>query len=151
MVKYIIDFILAITLIDIIVRDFKTKTILNKSNFLLLFLGIFLGVLDKNLENRIIGAAIYSLPFLMIYGYGSDLLQKECLGIGDIKLMISLGLLLGFKGFNSLLLFLNISFISALIFIIARYFFVKKLDKEIAFGPFLIIAFSFIKLAEGLG
>ncbi|MGL4867172.1 MAG: prepilin peptidase [Cetobacterium sp.] len=151
MVKYIIDFILVITLIDIVVRDFKKKIILNKSNFLLLFLGIFLGILDKNLENRIMGAAIYSLPFFIIYGYGSDLFQKECLGIGDIKLTISLGLLLGFKGFNSLLLFLNISFISALTFIIVKYFFMKKLDKEIAFGPFLIIAFSFVKLVEELG
>ncbi|MGL5377794.1 MAG: prepilin peptidase [Cetobacterium sp.] len=150
MVKYIIDIVLLIVLIDIVIRDFKKKIILNKSNCLLMILAIILGILDKNLENRIIGAAIFSLPFIIIYGYGSDLLQKECLGIGDIKLMISIGMLLGFKDFSSVLLFLNISFISALIYIIVKYFFIKKLEKEIPFGPFLIIAFSFLKLIEEL-
>ncbi|MGL5970750.1 MAG: prepilin peptidase, partial [Cetobacterium sp.] len=64
--------------------------------------------------------------------------------------MISIGMLLGFKDFSSVLLFLNISFISALIYIIVKYFFIKKLEKEIPFGPFLIIAFSFLKLIEEL-
>ncbi|MGL5052866.1 MAG: prepilin peptidase [Cetobacterium sp.] len=148
MVKYIIYFIVCIILIEIVRRDTREKIVLNKSNLGLLLIGIYLGFLENNLEMRVIGSAVYTLPFLFIYAYGSDLLQKECLGVGDIKLMSSLGMLLGFKNFYTILIFLNLSFMSALFFIISKYLITKKIDKEIAFGPFLIVAYIFIQVLE---
>ncbi|MGL4641533.1 prepilin peptidase [Cetobacterium sp.] len=132
-------------LVEIIIRDFKEKIILNRSNLTLLFIGLYFGILNDDLWARIIGSALYTLPFILIYTYGSDFFQKECLGLGDVKLMISIGTLLKFDNFFNVLLFINISFISALIFIVIRYFIFKNIDKEIAFGPFLIFSYVLLK------
>lgn len=132
-------------LVEIIIRDFKEKIILNRSNLTLLFIGLYFGILNDDLWARIIGSALYTLPFILIYTYGSDFFQKECLGLGDVKLMISIGTLLKFDNFFNVLLFINISFISALIFIVIRYFIFKNTDKEIAFGPFLIFSYVLLK------
>lgn len=132
-------------LAEIIIRDFKEKIILNRSNLTLLFIGLYFGILNDDLWARIIGSALYTLPFILIYTYGSDFFQKECLGLGDVKLMISIGTLLKFDNFFNVLLFINISFISALIFIVIRYFIFKNIDKEIAFGPFLIFSYVLLK------
>lgn len=148
MVKYISYLVVVAILIEIVIRDTREKIILNRSNFGLLLIGIYLGFLENNLEMRIIGSAVYSLPFLFIYAYGSDLLQKECLGVGDIKLMCSLGMLLGFKNFYIVLTFLNLSFMSALFYIVFRYLMTKKIEKEISFGPFLIFAYICTQVLE---
>lgn len=132
-------------LAEIIIRDFREKIILNRSNLTLLFIGLYFGILNDDLWARIIGSALYTLPFILIYTYGSDFFQKECLGLGDVKLMISIGTLLKFDNFFNVLLFINISFISALIFIVIRYFIFKNIDKEIAFGPFLIFSYVLLK------
>lgn len=86
-------------LVEIIIRDFKEKIILNRSNLTLLFIGLYFGILNDDLWARIIGSALYTLPFILIYTYGSDFFQKECLGLGDVKLMISIGTLLKFDNF----------------------------------------------------
>ncbi|MCQ8211925.1 prepilin peptidase [Cetobacterium somerae] len=141
MVKALIYIFISIIFIDIIIRDRRDKIILNKSNISLLFLGLILSVIEKDFVERILGAAVYVLPFILIYSYGSDFLEKDCMGVGDIKLVISLGFLLKFESFYKVLLFVNISFIIPLFFLVVKYLFFKKVDKEIAFGPFLILAY----------
>lgn len=138
MVKTLIYISILVLFVEICVRDKKQRVILNKSNVSLLFLGLILGVLENNLFERVLGAAAYTLPFILIYGYGSDILGMECIGVGDIKLMISLGTILKFENFYKVLLFINISFILPLFFLIVKYLLVKRIDREIAFGPFLI-------------
>ena len=140
MVRFIVYFFIIIILLEIIIRDIKEKIILNKSNLALLFLGIILGFLEGDLQERILGAALYTLPFILIYGYGSDILNKECMGMGDVKLITSLGFLLKFNKVFDILIFLNISFIIPLIYLGGKYIYFKKLDKDIAFGPFLILS-----------
>lgn len=144
MVKVIVYFFIAVILLEIIIRDVREKIVLNRSNLGLLFLGGILGFLEGDLEERVLSAALYTLPFIFIYGYGSDILNKECIGMGDVKLVTSLGFLLKFNTFFDILIFLNISFITPLIYLGGKYIFLKKLDKDIAFGPFLILSYILI-------
>ncbi|WP_297430956.1 prepilin peptidase [uncultured Cetobacterium sp.] len=151
MVKVIVYFFIVVILLEIIIRDVREKIILNKSNLALLFLGIILGFLEGDLQERILGAALYTLPFILIYGYGSDILNKECIGMGDVKLVTSLGFLLKFDKVFDILIFLNISFITPLIYLGGKYIFLKKLDKDIAFGPFLILSYFLVIIKENYG
>ena len=128
-----------IILLEVIIRDVREKIILNKSNLGLLFLGGILGFLEGDLEERSLSAALYTLPCILIYGYGSDILNKECIGMGDVKLVTSLGFLLKFNTFFDILIFLG-----------GKYIFLKKLDKDIAFGPFLILSYILIVIKEKL-
>lgn len=145
---YLIHILEIFVLFEIIFRDFKEKIILNKSNIALLCIGIYFGFFYGDLRERVIGSALYTLPFIFLYTYGSDFFKKECIGLGDIKLMISIGMLLKFQNFINILLFINISFISALIYIVIKYVFFKTLEKEIAFGPFLIFSYIILKYGE---
>jgi prepilin signal peptidase PulO-like enzyme (type II secretory pathway) len=151
MVKFIIYFFIVIILLQIIFKDIKEKIISNKSNLLLLVLGILLGVLENNLYQRFLGSAVYTLPFIFIYSYGSDFLNKECMGVGDIKLIMNIGFLLKFQSFYKILLFINISFIIPLLFIFLKYLLTRKISNEIAFGPFLVLSFVLILILEKYG
>ncbi|MHA4988305.1 prepilin peptidase [Cetobacterium somerae] len=148
MVKVIVYFFIIVILLEIIIRDIREKIILNKSNLGLLFLGGILGFLEGDLQERLLSAALYALPFILIYGYGSDILNKECIGMGDVKLVTSLGFLLNFNNFFDILIFLNISFITPLIYLGGKYIYLKKLDKDIAFGPFLILSYLLVLIKE---
>lgn len=141
MVKYVIKIIIVIILFIIIKDDIKKKVIYNRYSLILLGVGIYLGFLENDIVDRVLGACIYTAPFTLIYGYGSDLFGRECLGFGDIKLVFSLGSLLGFKNFYSVLLFMNITFLAASLYCILIYLKKREKMKEIALGPFLIIAF----------
>ena len=57
MVKIIVYLLIIAVLLEIVVRDIREKIILNKSNLILLFLGIILGVLEENLQERVVGGA----------------------------------------------------------------------------------------------
>lgn len=151
MVKTIVYFFIGMVLLEIVIRDVREKVILNKSNLGLLFLGGVLGFLEGDLQERVLGAAVYTLPFILIYGYGSDILNRECMGMGDLKLVISLGFLLKFNTFFDILIFLNLSFITSLIYLGGKYIFLKKLDKDIAFGPFLILSYLLVIVKENYG
>ncbi len=148
MVKAIVYFFIIVIFLEIIIRDIREKIILNKSNLGLLFLGGILGFLEGDLQERLLSAALYALPFILIYGYGSDILNKECIGMGDVKLVTSLGFLLNFNNFFDILIFLNISFITPLIYLGGKYIYLKKLDKDIAFGPFLILSYLLVMIKE---
>lgn len=128
--------------------DIKKLYIPNFLNLSLLIVGIFLKKFDYEvIENSIIGMGIYPLPLLLLYGYLSDILNKEVFGFGDIKLLLSLGYILGYSNFFDVYLYYLISFTSAsfvgIIFLLR-----KKKQKEIPFSPFLIFAFLFIWLRQ---
>lgn len=151
MVKIIIELFLIICFISLIIIDFRYKRLPNYINISLLISGFFLGIIEHNLKIRFIGAAVYTLPFIFLYGYGSDILRKECLGMGDIKLMISIGFLLKYMSLEKVLLFINISFSIALIYVLFNYLIKRKLLKEIAFGPFLIFTYFIFRIGEIYG
>lgn len=133
--------------------DINKKYIPNFLNFSLLILCFFIRGLNES-SLFFIGASIYTLPILLLYAYVSDLLKKEIIGFGDIKLIIALGGLLYIENINLFLqiyIFYLISFVSASLFIIFLYiykFLLKKSyslkNKEIAFAPFICISFIFL-------
>ena len=139
--------VLIIIILSIIMWiDIKKLYIPNFLNLLLLIIAIYLKKFDYEIiENSIIGMGIYTLPLLFLYGYLSDILNKEVFGFGDIKLLMTLGYILGYSNFFDIYLFYLISFISASfmgIILLIR----KTKRKEIPFSPFLIIGFLFLWL-----
>ncbi|STO30707.1 Pectic enzymes secretion protein outO [Fusobacterium necrogenes] len=135
-----------IILFFIIFIDIKKLYIPNFLNFSLLIVGIFLKKFDYEIiENSIIGMGLYTLPLLLLYGYLSDILNKEIFGFGDIKLLLSLGYILGYTNFFDLYLYYLISFTTAS-FVGIIFFISKRKKREIPFSPFLILAFLFIWL-----
>lgn len=132
MVFWIQILLLITTGIAIIYFDLKERIIPNKIVLFLLVAGIFITILDKeNLYSHIIGFFIVGgLIFLLT-------IITKGFGMGDVKYMFAIGLLLGLKiGINSLLLgFVLGGFGSGIMLVMKK---VKKTDK-IAFGPYLVI------------
>lgn len=143
----IILFIFLILIIMYI--DINKKYIPNFLNFFLLIIVIFFKF--ENLEELFIGAGIYTLPIIILYGYGSDIMNKEIIGFGDVKLIISLGAILYSSNINIFLqvyIFYLSTFLIASLFILLLFvctlFNGEKINfknRELAFAPFIIIAF----------
>lgn len=146
----ILIYLLYTLLLLIMYIDTNKKYIPNFLNILILFLSIYIKGLC-NFYEFFIGAGIFVLPSLLMYGYLSDFLKKDVLGFGDIKLIISLGGLayLGDKSlFLQVYIFYLLSFASASLYIlflfIYKYTWNKKIilrNKQLAFSPFLCISF----------
>ena len=72
---------------------------------------------------------------LMVKIVGDKAFKRESLGGGDIKLSLFICLVLGYK-----LSFINLVLASFLALPVAFYYLVKLKDREVPFGPFLIIS-----------
>ena len=72
---------------------------------------------------------------LMVKIVGDKAFKRESLGGGDIKLSLFIGLVLGYK-----LSFINLVLASFLALPVAFYYLIKLKDREVPFGPFLIIS-----------
>ncbi|WP_022820124.1 prepilin peptidase [Fusobacterium russii] len=149
----LLTYTLYLMLLLIIYIDINKKYIPNFLNFSLLILCFFVRGADKILL-FFIGASVYTLPVLLLYAYVSDLLKKDVIGFGDIKLIMALGGLLYVENINLFLqiyIFYLITFVSASSFIlflcIHKYLFKKNYslkNKEIAFAPFICLSFIFL-------
>ncbi|MGL5412256.1 MAG: prepilin peptidase [Cetobacterium sp.] len=127
-----------ILLCIITIYDFKYLVIPNIYVGILTIIGIIYQFFRGELLEGIIGGSIYILPLLFIYGYVSDIFQRECLGFGDIKLMFAIGIFLSFKSMNHIFIFYNVIFFLCGIFTI--FFYKKYKDKYIIpFGPILSV------------
>lgn len=107
-----------------------------------------LGLLDipySNISSKIIGFFTGVLPFLILLIIGLLLKNEEYIGFGDIKLMASLGFLVGYTNI------INIYIISSLlsgIFFILLLIFIKITKKNtslefLPFAPFIIFSCIF--------
>ncbi len=149
----ILIYIFIVLLLISILYDIKTKSIPNIITLALICLSIYMRLYDLN--GWFIGASTFILPFILIYGYISDILDREVIGFGDIKLTIALGGLLYDKVDNlflSVYIFYLIAFVSAAIYLLIFYtlkaLFKKKektnktiRNKKICFSSFLIFSF----------
>lgn len=150
---YSIPFFIAITFISmlliIIISDYQTMIIPDEvlilGSILILFFKFFDGGLNGLIDSIINGCIAFTIMFLL-KKLGDFLFKKESMGGGDIKLLFTFGITLGFE--MSILSIFLASFI-ALPF--AVYFSFKYKDKKyieddeipthsIPFGPFLAIA-----------
>lgn len=119
--------------------DFKYQLIPDEVSIVIAICGIvnlFLNI--SNWWNYLLGAIIGGAIFYSLNLIALIILKKEGMGLGDVKLMASLGLLFGIK--NILVITLISFFIGAVIGVIVLI--VKRKEKEeyMAFGPFIVIA-----------
>lgn len=136
-----------IALIFILYFDIRKLYIPNSLNFSLLILAFIYKERDfLTIESGVLGMAIYSLPLVFLYGYLSDILDREVFGFGDIKLLFPFGYILGYTNLFDIYLFYLISFITASI-IGGIYVLKNRRGKTlIPFSPFLILSFLYVWL-----
>ncbi len=127
--------LLLLALVDwnthILPNKFLLVAIINR----LVFFVLLKQPVKQTLISMLIGALSVSLPVLLLSLAMDSLLNKESMGGGDIKLLFVLGLYLDW---TEMLLLLFMGCVLALIWalIMKR----KSFGKEIAFGPFLSLA-----------
>ncbi len=94
--------------------------------------------LRNTLIHCLFGLFLFLLMYFILY-VGIKIFKKECLGGGDIKMMFIFGLILD-PLLGTMSLFLG-SFIALPI---SLFLLLKKNEKMIPFGPFLLIALTFL-------
>lgn len=135
LIIYII--IVSLTII-IIVSDFLYLIILDRTTFISIGLTIIVKYIfegfDTTLHYIITGLIIFAFMYI-IKLLGDLIFKRESLGGGDIKLGLFIGLVLGLK-----LGLVSIIVASCIALPYALYYVAKKKEKEVPFGPFLILA-----------
>lgn len=129
-----IYYLLFILCLSIFVIDLEHQIIPDELTWLILLLGVI--ILNSSfLFLNLFSGFFFSLLLLTLY-----LVTKgRGMGLGDVKLAIPLGLMLGLsKGLTWLLLSFIIGGIVAVVLLLLKR---AKLKTKIAFGPFLIVAF----------
>ncbi len=129
--------VIILIIIFILIIDYLYHRVTNFLN-ILLFLFSILFIIRFNLYSNVSGAIVGFILFLLAY-----FISSRQLGEGDIKFIISLGLLLGFPGI--MFLVLNASLLSLGIFIFNK----KRKVQILPFAPFLSISFFFLWLLQG--
>lgn len=140
------DRVLIIIILFIVMYiDIKKMYIPNGVNLILMGLALYnKGSSFFSIENSLLGMGVYTLPLLLIYGYGSDLMKKEIFGFGDIKLLLSIGYILGYSDFYELYIYYMISFGLASVVGLVLYIFKRDRNRELPFSPYLIISFFYL-------
>jgi leader peptidase (prepilin peptidase)/N-methyltransferase len=141
-VTFFIIAIASLIFIVIFAIDLKTKIIPDSMNYSLIILGLGYSIYElvsknytfSSLLSKGIGFA-FILVFLLIIFLFYKFKKIEIFGMGDIKLLIGINLLIG--GYNLILGFFLAAFIG-LIFAIPS---IKKKEHEIPYGPSLILAY----------
>ena len=137
----ILDCLFVIILSIVFFKDLKTKTIPDYLNLILFLLGVIKIIFSEgDFEKSFIGMGVYPLILILIYGYVSDILKREVVGFGDIKLLGTVGFYNGYSGIYDILILHNIIFTLGFFVVLPLYIFKKDVrDKEIAFAPFIVI------------
>jgi len=124
--------------------DFKIKIIPDSTYIYLIPLGlIFSGyVLDVPLEYSIYGMVLGYISMYLILWITSAILKKEAMGMGDVKLLSSIGAILGIYLIPIVLL------ISSLVALLAI---PLMKEREKPFGPFLSFSVMLLLILNELG
>lgn len=135
-------FIFASVLIVLSYIDINEYILPDRLTFFLALSGIIMFFIGKNsLESSFLGAAVYSFPFLVLYVFGEDVLKKDVMGFGDIKLGAGVGAYIGYTSFYNLYIFLTIAFVTgALISVILILMKIRKRDELVPFGPYIALS-----------
>jgi len=104
-------------------------------------------ILRQPIEDHLLGFGVGFGAYLLIYVLAKIFYKKEGFGFGDVELMGSMGLVLGFRGSIQALL---LSFYIALFGIIIMRVIGKSLGRmtEIPFGPYMCISGFLVSLFE---
>ena len=135
---FFISLVISSVLVITCITDFNYLIILYEP----LVIGSILIVLITLITSGLVDTLIAILSGLLLFFFmllvkilGDKAFKRESLGGGDIKLSFFIGLSLGYK-----LAFVNLVLASLLTLPIAFYYLVKYKDREVPFGPFLIIS-----------
>ena len=135
---FFISLVISSILVITCITDFNYLIILDEP----LVIGSILIIIITFISSGLIDTLIAILSGLLLFFFmllvkilGDKVFKRESLGGGDIKLSFFIGLSLGYK-----LAFVNLVLASLLTLPIAFYYLVKYKDREVPFGPFLIIS-----------
>lgn len=121
----------------IIVSDFKYLVILDFPLFISAFAILVLKYIYfgfDGFKNALLSGVFLVLMLLIIKLIGDKVFKRESLGWGDVKLSLFMGVVLGLRlGLTAIVIgsFIALPY--------AMYYVSKKQEKEIPFGPFLIL------------
>lgn len=138
-VPFLSHFILALFLIPIAWIDLKTCLILNVLTVPVFILGLILALVFQieNILNLLLGMAAGG-GILFFFGFlGKILFKKDSMGMGDVKLMMVVGIFIGFPAVLISLLFGV--YLAAVVILIGMVLRKMKLGDTIPFGPFLAL------------
>jgi leader peptidase (prepilin peptidase) / N-methyltransferase len=140
--QFILMYLLFLVLLAILVIDLEHQIIPDELNWIVLILAIF--VTNGSLITSLFSA--FLLSFLLLFLH--IITQGRGMGLGDVKLAIPLGLILGLeKGICWLVAsFILGGIVASVLLILKR----VNLKTKIAFGPFLIVGFWIIILMDRL-
>lgn len=135
---FFISLVISSVLVITCITDFNYLIILDEP----LVIGSILIIIITLITSGLVATLIAILSGLLLFFFmllvkilGDKAFKRESLGGGDIKLSFFIGLSLGYK-----LAFVNLVLASFLTLPIAFYYLVKYKDREVPFGPFLIIS-----------
>ncbi len=133
----IISAILCSVLICVFFIDLKHLIIFDRFHIIIIALGIVAIFFDQTTVwyDHLIGAVSGGVLFLIIYYLAIIIYKKEGMGFGDVKLVASIGL---FLGWQKLILAIVIATVLASIILLAvKLVKSKGRDAEYPFGPFI--------------
>jgi leader peptidase (prepilin peptidase) / N-methyltransferase len=135
-------FMFASVLIVLSYIDINEYILPDRLTFFLVVSGIVLFFIGKNsLESSFLGAAACAFPFLVLYVFGEDVLKKDVMGFGDVKLGAGVGAYLGYSSFYNLYLFLTIAFVmGAIISVLLIVLKIRKREELVPFGPYIALS-----------
>lgn len=138
-IEKLIEILFVIFLVLISIKDFKEKIIPDRYTLGITALGTAkILFCSGDFEKSFIGMGTYPIIFLIIYGYVSDLIKKETIGFGDIKLLGAAGFYMEYSGIYKLIILHNLIFISGFLFVLPALLFKKaERNSEIPFAPFI--------------
>lgn len=140
LIKYLI---LTPMLLSVFVIDYKHRIIPNRLNLTMFEIGIIIaftyGISNTAITiNMLLGMLVGGGIFLIIALGTKIVYGKESMGLGDVKLMGTLGLYFGLSNIIAItLMSFLIGAILSIILIVAK---IKKMNEYISFGPFIVIS-----------
>ena len=133
---------IVVLMITITVSDMKYFIIPDEVLIFFAFYFIIVQIFSIDVSTFLMKAISSAFLFLIMYlimVLGNKILKKECLGGGDIKLMLLFGLIL------DPLLGIFTVFLASLLALPMSYFLMDKLEEKIIpFGPFLLMALTLV-------
>lgn len=140
----LIKYILLLPMLECaFVVDLKEQIIPNRLNLLMFEIGLVIlflhGFTNINISlNMLLGMVAGAGIFMLITLLGGMIAGKEAMGMGDVKLMGTLGLYFGLQNIVvvSVLSFLIGAIISVIYMVIKR----KNANTYIPFGPFIVVS-----------
>ncbi len=118
-------------------------------NVILFVSGLFFVIYNKTVINGVIGGIFGFGLFYILSVVFAKILKQEALGFGDVKLLGSIGVWVGWKGV--IYTVFCASFIGSIVGFLLIILFGKSSKAKIQFGPFLAIsAFSYIFFGQSI-